>query len=217
MYAIEIKGLEKYYGNSKVLKGVDLQLEKKGILCITGPSGSGKTTLLRCIAGLERINMGEIKINGQIVFNEKWNVPPNKRNISMFFQNLALWPHMTVYQNLDFAAKSHLKDRERRKEWNYELLNMMQIENKKNEYPCALSGGEQQRVAIARTLAQNSNILLLDEPFNNLNEELRNHIVKELDKWIKKFSTTIVLVTHQYQDLSNFVKEKKMLANGILV
>ncbi|MBL7092761.1 ATP-binding cassette domain-containing protein [candidate division KSB1 bacterium] len=217
MYAIEIDGLNKSYGSNIVLKNLNLRLEKKSVLNITGASGCGKTTLLRCICGFEQFEQGSIKIFDSIVQNNSTHIPANKRSISLVFQNLALWPHITIYQKVDYASKSFIKNKCKRRDWNETILEKMGIEHKRNEFPGDLSGGEQQRVAIARALAHKSKILLLDEPFNNLNEELQQRILSVLKEWIKKYGTTIVLVSHQLNQLKNFATEWKTLDNGVFI
>nr|NQU90425.1 ABC transporter ATP-binding protein [Bacteroidota bacterium] len=161
MIAIQIKGIGISYDAQSVLYDLSFELEEKSIVHLSGPSGSGKTTLLRCVAGLESINSGEIGLFGRTVQSGNILIPPNKRGIGMVFQDLILFPHMTVFQNVDFVSKAIYKKKSRRISLTHELLAKLKISHKAQKYPHELSGGEKQRVAIARALAHRPKILLL--------------------------------------------------------
>jgi len=216
MPAIEINDLTKYYGENKVLDNISLQLEKGSVLSISGPSGAGKTTLLRCIAGLEKFSTGIIKLNNQLVQSDSIYIPPNKRNLGMAFQDLALWPHLTAYRNIDFVSKSIIKNRLKRHEWNTELLSGFKIDFKKDKFPGDLSGGEQQRVALARAFANKPKILLLDEPFSNLDKSLVRDIIREIEDFITRKEITVLIVTHNPWHFENLSCQNKILENSIL-
>ena len=217
MFAIEVINLTKYFNKILVLNNTNLQLDKNAILNISGPSGSGKTTLLRCIAGLEKLNSGTIKLNDKIVQSDSIYIPPYKRRIGMVFQDLALWPHLTAYQNIDFVSKAYIKNNIARKNWNDELLTSYRIGHKKNKLPGELSGGEQQRVAIVRAIANNPEILLLDEPFSHLDKTLKEQIKQELERLVKNNEKTVIIVSHNQEQFENFFTHSKVLKNGVFL
>jgi len=208
MYAIEIKNLTKCYYENKILDQFNIDIENNTVLNIAGPSGCGKTTLLRCIAGLENISSGKIRLKEKTVQSDDIFITPDKRNIGMVFQDLALWPHLTVYKNIDFVSRSIIKSRSDRKKWNLEVLEKFMINHKKNEYPGELSGGEQQRVAIARAIANKPEILLFDEPFSHLDKQLTGDIIKELEIYIKKYRATAIIVSHKKDNEYHFFTKK---------
>ena len=187
---LELKQLNKSF-QKKVLKDINLELEKGQIISILGKSGSGKSTLLNIIAGFERANSGSLEINNQIIFNKKINIEPQNRNIGFVFQNYALFPHLNVEKNLLFGVKD-----KKNKTLVKELLEMIDLEGYEKKYPHELSGGEQQRVSIARVLATNPNIILLDEPFSSIDTLLKAQIEKDLLALIKKSGKTAIFVTH---------------------
>ena len=177
---LEIEGLSKSYdGKKNALNDCNFSLEKGEICAIVGESGSGKTTLLRLIAGLERPTNGCIKINGQLVSSDSQITPPQKRQIGMVFQDYALFPHMTVKQNIGFGLKNPSNNEI------HDLLNLIKMNSYADAYPSELSGGQEQRVAIARTLALKPNLLLLDEPFSNLDVGLKSDLRKEIQSIAK--------------------------------
>jgi ABC-type Fe3+/spermidine/putrescine transport system ATPase subunit len=194
---LEIKNLTKYYGKNLILMDVNLTVNRGEVLLISGPSGVGKTTLLKCIAGLEKFEAGHIILNNQLVQSNKIYVPSFKRKIGMVFQDLVLWPHMTIWKNVDFVSSTLFKSKIERENWNNELLSQFKIEHKKSFYPSELSGGEQQRAVIARTLANRPQMFLLDEPFNQLDNILTQEIIKALEEHIIKYNLTTILITHE--------------------
>ena len=157
-----------------ILEGVSFEITKGEIACLLGPSGSGKTSILRLIAGLEALDRGSIFIGDRLVSNKQHNLSPNKRGIGFLFQDYALFPHLTVYQNISWGIRKTEKDKS--KVIVKQLLDRIQMYDQAQKYPHELSGGEQQRVALARAQACRPNLLLLDEPFSGLDTTLRNDI-----------------------------------------
>jgi iron(III) transport system ATP-binding protein len=195
---LELVGVRQSYGAHEVVRGLSLRLARGDIGCLLGPSGCGKTTVLRCIAGFEPIADGEIRIAGTVVSARGRTVPPEKRRIGMVFQDYALFPHLTVTENVAFGLHGHPKrDRLRVAAETVEIVGLAGYGDK---YPHELSGGQQQRVALARALAPQPDLLLLDEPFSNLDVELREKLSREVRDIIKRTGTTAVLVTHDQHE-----------------
>ena len=166
---------------------------------IAGPSGQGKSTLLRIIAGLEQPQKGNIVIDGQTVFGKDINISPEKRMVGLVFQDYGLFPHMTVAQNIAYGLHFlNRHDREKRVE---EMLALIRMERLADRHPYAISGGQQQRVAIVRALAPNPKLLLLDEPFSNLDSKLKEDIRGEMREMLEKTASTCIFVSHDLADL----------------
>ncbi len=197
---IELKNITFAYNNGKtVLSNLNFYVERRSIVCLLGSSGSGKTSILRLIAGLEVPLQGQILIDNQLVSNnKKILVPPHKRNISYIFQDLALWPHMTVFQNLAFVLKAKKVADYETKVW--QMLEFLAIENLATKYPHQLSGGQQQLVAIGRALVVRPKILLMDEPLANLDLRLRKKILDLVKNLRQEFGLTVIYVTHDYRE-----------------
>jgi ABC-type sugar transport system ATPase subunit len=197
---IELKNITFAYNNGKtVLSNLNFYVERRSIVCLLGSSGSGKTSILRLIAGLEVPLQGQILIDNQLVSNnKKILVPPHKRNISYIFQDLALWPHMTVFQNLAFVLKAKKVADYETKVW--QMLEFLDIENLATKYPHQLSGGQQQLVAIGRALVVRPKILLMDEPLANLDLRLRKKILDLVKNLRQEFGLTVIYVTHDYRE-----------------
>ncbi|MEM1124860.1 MAG: ABC transporter ATP-binding protein [Bacteroidota bacterium] len=210
MPILQINNLSKSFDGRQTyaLQDATFNLDQGKICAIVGKSGSGKTTLLRLIAGLERPNSGTIIINGQIMSDDKKIVPPQRRNVGMVFQDYALFPHLTVAQNIGFSLKK--KDTAKVKS----LLTIIDLEGFDDRYPHELSGGEQQRVAIARTLAYDPQLLLLDEPFGNLDADLKAHIRSEVHRIVKAINVTVLFITHDIQDAMAIADEVIFLKDG---
>lgn len=189
-----ITDVYKAYGQKDVIKGVSLELMKGEIGCLLGPSGCGKTSLLRIIAGFEDIHHGEVVIAGQHVSSQMTMVPPEKRQIGMVFQDYALFPHLSVEENIAFGIQKSRRS-EKQKIIDY-LLELVELEETGTAYPHELSGGQQQRVALARALAPEPALLLLDEPFSNLDATLREKLTAEVRDILKKAGLTALMVTH---------------------
>jgi iron(III) transport system ATP-binding protein len=213
---IEIIGLCKSYKDKSILSGINLEIEEGEVLAILGRSGAGKTTLLRLIAGLETPDKGSIKA-GDTVFYDKTgniNIPPEDRRIGMVFQDLALWPHMTVGGHLDFVLKSRRLSKKEREEKIQETLRILRLEEQVDCYPKTLSGGEKQRVALGRVLVQQPMLLLLDEPVSNLDLISINEFKKEVLKMKKTFNVTTLYVTHNYLDVVDVADQLAVINEG---
>ena len=180
--------------NNKV-KNVSLKIKDKGeIVCLLGPSGVGKTTILRTIAGLQNLKSGEIKLQNKIISSEKFNLEPEKRNIAMCFQDNSLFPHFNVVENINIGSK-----RKNGSKFNYsdnDLIKILHLEDIKNKYPHQISAGEAQRVSLARSLLSKPDLLLLDEPFANIDATLKEELQKKIKNILKEFDITTLIVTH---------------------
>ena len=208
---LELKELNKSFDKA-VLKDINLEIEQGQIVSILGKSGSGKTTLLNIIAGFEKANSGSLHINGEIIFDKKKNKKPQERNIGFVFQNYALFPHLTVEKNLLFGVKNK-KD----KTLVQELLEMVDLQGYEKKYPHQLSGGEQQRISIARVLATNPDIILLDEPFSSIDTLLKTEIEKDLLALIKKSGKTAIFVTHDPKEAMAISDKIAFIENGEII
>jgi iron(III) transport system ATP-binding protein len=204
---IEIENVKKNFGKSQVLRNVSLKINKNEIFGVFGPSGCGKTTLLRIIAGLEKPEDGRIMLRGKEVFSKNHFLLPEQRNVSFIFQDLALWPHMTVKEHLEFVLGKDLDRIE-------SILKTVGLEKFTSSRPEQLSGGEKQRLAIARALAQDSDIFLMDEPFSSLDIEMKEKMKKFLLKLKKQYNLTIVYVTHDILDIIDFCERVAEMDDG---
>jgi len=199
--ALGVTNVTKRFGSHLALDGVSLEVAVGDAVVILGPSGCGKTTLLRLIAGLEMPDSGEIWLTGTKVAGlGRSMVPPHQRGIGFVFQDLALWPHLTVWKNLEFVLGSVKTARAERAERIHQALNLVRIEPLSARYPHELSGGEQQRVALARALVGEPRLLLLDEPLSSLDPELRTTLRAELARLQRDLRVTMVYVTHDTDD-----------------
>ena len=196
MSFLELDGLTKSYGPLTVVKGVNLSVDKGKLVCLLGPSGCGKTTTLRLIAGFVAANAGEIRVGGQTVSSARSTVPPEGRNMSMIFQSYALWPHMTVFQNVAYGLKLRNLPQAEIAARARTILSATQLSALESRYPGELSGGQQQRVSLARALVIKPEILLLDEPLSNLDANLREEMRFEIRRLHDEFRYTTVYVTH---------------------
>ncbi|MBS0440335.1 MAG: sn-glycerol-3-phosphate ABC transporter ATP-binding protein UgpC [Proteobacteria bacterium] len=201
-----LKSLKKAFGDAVIIPGVDLEIRDGEFIVFVGPSGCGKSTVLRCIAGLEDITSGELYIGGELV-NE---VPPAKRGIAMVFQSYALYPHMTVAENMAFGLKLAGYTKEQMKAAVDRAAQILQIEHLLERKPKALSGGQRQRVAIGRAIVRKPGVFLFDEPLSNLDAALRVQMRVELSRLHKELKTTMIYVTHDQV-------EAMTLANRIVV
>ena len=208
---IEIQNATKFYNKQKVLDNFSLKIENAQRVVLFGRSGSGKTTLLRVIAGLETLDSGKIYINNILVTDgKKILVEPHLRDIGMVFQDLALWPHLNVAQNIEFALKIKKISKESRKEIVVEILEKMNLSGFAHKKVYELSGGEQQRVALARVLVLRPSIILMDEPLSSLDYDLNLKMRAEILNLQREFSFTLVYVTHNRDEalfLSNRIIE----------
>lgn len=189
-----IAGLEHCFGDQPVLNHISLQVQAGELLCLAGPSGCGKSTLLRLIAGLERVQAGSIRIDEDIVADAHRSRLPEQRDIGLVFQDFALFPHMSVLENVAFGL--HRLPRPQREQRARDMLERVGLLSRAKDLPHVLSGGQQQRVALARALAPKPRLLLLDEPFSNLDVRLRHRLRAETLHLLKATGTTSIMVTH---------------------
>lgn len=211
--SVRCDALSKRFGNINAVDRVTLSLEQGHILALLGPSGCGKTTTLRLLAGLETPDGGRIEIGGQTVFAPAINVAPEARGVGMVFQDLALFPHLNVQQNIAFGLNGSARKRQQRVD---ELLALVGLQDHAHRLPHALSGGEQQRVALARTLAPNPKLVLLDEPFSSLDTDLRREVRAEVKGILKQLGTTAILVTHDQEEAFELGDQVAVLYAGRL-
>lgn len=199
---ITVSNLTKGFGSTTVVDGLDLEVAQGEILVLLGPSGCGKTTTLRCLAGLETPSAGSIRFDDNAVFDSgtRLNVPINKRNIGMVFQSYALWPHMTVRQNIAYPLKVRGMKKALAEGWVERAAAMVHCENLLDRYPAQLSGGQQQRIALARGLVAQPSVVLLDEPLSNLDAKLRDQVRTEIRELHQELGFTAVLVTHDQEE-----------------
>ncbi|PLX78581.1 MAG: ABC transporter ATP-binding protein [Desulfuromonas sp.] len=195
---LELKNISQAYGRQLVVKNLSLTLEKGEIGCLLGASGCGKTTVLRTIAGFEPLLQGEIHLNEKIVSQPGYSMPPAKRAIGMVFQDYALFPHLTLFDNVAFGLRG-LKKSERILRVN-EMLELVGLAHDYAKYPHEISGGQQQRVALARALAPKPALLLMDEPFSNLDVTLRERLSNEVRDILKAYEATALFVTHNQHE-----------------
>ncbi|MGE7666687.1 ABC transporter ATP-binding protein [Ureibacillus composti] len=210
---IEMMDISKSYNKqSNVLNGIDLTVKQGEFFVLVGPSGSGKSTLLRMIAGLEEISGGTLKINNQIVNH----LSPKDRNLSMVFQNYALYPHLTVEQNILFGLKAKKVDKEEQQKRLKEVAQMMGVEELLKRKPRELSGGQRQRVALARAVVSQAPLCLMDEPLSNLDAKLRANMRIEIRRLQKRFGLTMVYVTHDQVEAMTMGDRIMVLNDGII-
>lgn len=211
---IEIEGLCFKYPNSAnaIIQDFSVTLEQGEVICILGESGGGKSTVLRLVAGLEIPSQGRIKINDITVVDERVFVQPEKRGVGMVFQDYALFPHMTVSANIRFGLQK-LSNKEKEHRIN-QMLDLVSLGDYRKRYPYELSGGQQQRVAIARALAPKPSLLLLDEPFSNLDAHLRSKIREEIKIILRQTSITVIFVTHDKEDAKSMADRVVILQEG---
>ena len=216
MSKIVLTGINKYYGTNRVLKDVDLTIEDGEFMTLLGPSGCGKTTTLRVIAGLEKPQSGSIVMDGERIVNaaESFFAPPAKRGLNLVFQSYALWPHMTVFDNVAFGLRVKHTPKDEIKKLVESALSRMQIGEYAGRYPSELSGGQQQRVAIARAIATPVELLLLDEPLSNLDAKLRVDMRSELKRLHEEMGTTIIYVTHDQVEALTLSTRIAVFFNG---
>jgi iron(III) transport system ATP-binding protein len=200
MAAVEIRALCKSYGSTVVVDGVDLRIEHGQLVCLLGPSGCGKTTTLRLLAGFLEPDGGEIVVGGRRLSSPGRVVPPERRNMSMIFQSYAVWPHMTVFDNVAYGLKLRGLARSTIQERVRGILDLVRMEQLADRYPGELSGGQQQRVALARALVVEPETLLLDEPLSNLDAHLREEMRFEIRRLHEQYKITTVYVTHDQSE-----------------
>lgn len=210
MSVVSLKNISKKYGATAAVESVSLDMEKGELLCLLGPSGCGKTTTLRMVAGFVKPTSGTVEIEGK----EVTDLPPYRRDTGMVFQSYALFPHMTVAQNIAFGLENLGKPPKLREQRVQEMLELVELPHLPQRYPAELSGGQQQRVALARALAMNPAVLLLDEPFSNLDAQLRVRLREDLRSLLKRIQITTLFVTHDQEEALMFADRIMVMRNG---
>jgi iron(III) transport system ATP-binding protein len=203
------------YGTKQIFADLSFRVEKGSIACLLGPSGCGKTTALRAIAGFEPVYSGSIELGGRTLSAPGLTLPPEQRHVGMVFQDYALFPHLTVADNIAFGLQK--RSRQEKDNTTRELLDLIRLQDLAKSYPHQLSGGQQQRVALARALAPKPYLLLLDEPFSNLDTELRRSLSLEVRDILKQYGTTAILVTHDQTEAFNVADVIGVMADGKLL
>ncbi len=211
---IEVDGLVKSFGNVVAVDHVSFKVRKGEVVGLLGPSGCGKTTVLRALAGLEDITEGEIFLDGKLVASTSKHVmvPPEKRKLGLVFQSYALWPHMTVHDNISYSLHSRKLPKENKEKKIQEVLDLVGLSDLGKRYPAQLSGGQQQRIALARSLSYEPDIVLLDEPLSNLDMKVRERMRGELRSLLKRLGLTSVFVTHD-QEEAFVISDRILLMN----
>jgi iron(III) transport system ATP-binding protein len=215
-HEVRVRGARKRYGSVEALAGVDLDIDAGKFMVLLGPSGSGKTTLLRGIAGIERFDSGSIHFGGAVVSEGRRHSPAERRELSMVFQDYALWPHMTVSQNVAYALRRRHLDARVARTRVHEILERVGLATKSEGYPGELSGGQQQRVALARALVGRPALLLFDEPLSNLDADLRERLRVEISTLTREFGATALYITHDQGEAFALADEIGVLRAGRL-
>lgn len=214
--SLHLEGIEHCIGGKTVLRGVGFEVSAGEVLCLLGPSGCGKTTLLRLVAGLEEVQAGCIRIDGRIVASGTEHLPPERRGIGFVFQDLALFPHLTVMENVMFGLADQ-RDQAVRREKAIAALRRVDMEARARVFPHELSGGQQQRVALARALAPGPRIMLLDEPFSSLDARLRGQVRDQTVRVLKDSGVATVMVTHDPEEAMFMGDRIVLLREGLVV
>jgi iron(III) transport system ATP-binding protein len=208
---VALSRVSKVFGAVTALSDLTLEVEKEQFLALLGPSGSGKTTALRVIAGLEKPDRGTVAIGGSIVAGGGW-VPPERRGVGLVFQDYALFPHMKVFDNVAFGVRRCT--RQERKEKVQNVLELVGLAGMATRYPHELSGGEQQRVALARAMAPGPEVILLDEPFSNLDVDLRARVRRDVKAILSRVGATVILVTHDQEEALSIAERVAVMMEG---
>jgi iron(III) transport system ATP-binding protein/putative spermidine/putrescine transport system ATP-binding protein len=213
---LKVKGVSKSFGSQQVLKPITFEVGEGERICILGPSGCGKSTLLQMIAGLQRIDAGEVEMAGVTVERGGHYIPPENRPINMVFQDYALWPHMNVKQNMEYGMKRRRLNGHDRARTLDRLQSLLKLEGLLDRLPAQLSGGQQQRVGIARALATEPKLLLMDEPLSNLDVKLRTDMRGELARLLGELSIATLYVTHDRMEAFTVADRIMILRNGAI-
>lgn len=213
MGSIDLYGIEKWFGEAQVIKGIDLNIKAGEFIIFVGPSGCGKSTLLRMIGGLEETSRGKITLNGRDVTDE----PPAKRGLSMVFQSYALYPHMSVRENMGFSLKTAGKNKEETRKKVIETAKVLKLEELLDRHPKDLSGGQRQRVAIGRSIVRAPSAFLFDEPLSNLDAALRVEMRLEIAKLHKSLKSTMIYVTHDQTEAMTLADRIVVLDDGKII
>lgn len=211
---LEIRNLVRRYSEQAVVDGVSLSIAPGQVTCLLGPSGCGKSTTLRMIAGVEQQDSGEIWVDGKLICDGTMTTPPERRQIGLMFQDFALFPHLTVARNIGFGVSGSKAEKRERVE---ELLRKVDLLRLIDKYPHQLSGGEQQRIALARALAPRPRIMLMDEPFSGLDNRLRDGIRDDTLAILKDEGTAVLLVTHEPEEAMRMADQIALMRDGKIV
>jgi iron(III) transport system ATP-binding protein len=216
---VQLDGVTKVYPQSRqrALNGLSLKVGEGEFVALLGPSGSGKTTALRCIAGLESVTEGEIRLRERVVSSPKGAVSPAERNIGMVFQSYALWPHMTVFDNVAYALKVQHVRAESIRSRVHEMLSLLGLDGMAASYPHQLSGGQQQRVALARALVAEPSLILFDEPLSNLDARLRDSMRVMIRELMRRLGVAGVYVTHDRLDALVMAERVLVMNHGVVI
>jgi ABC-type Fe3+/spermidine/putrescine transport system ATPase subunit len=215
---VSLRGITKSFGKTEILHGLNLNIHRGEILTLLGPSGCGKTTTLRLVIGLERCTDGEIEYEGKTVDSPRRRifVPPHKRNMGMVFQSYAIWPHMTVFENVAYPMKARHAKRSEISTMVGRALDLVDLGYLASRPATQLSGGQQQRVALARSLVYEPDLLLLDEPFSNLDAHLREEMRAEVKILQRRLGTTILFVTHDQMEAMSLADRVAVMDRGTI-
>ena len=214
---LSVSGLKKLFGNNTAISDVSFHLAKGEVVSLLGPSGCGKTTTLRCIAGFYSVDGGEIKVSGRTIASTGVFVPPEDRRLAMVFQNYVLWPHMRTFDNIAYGLRLRRMPKREIEERVNEIMRALGLSGLAQRYPHALSGGQQQRVSVARSLVVEPDILLLDEPFSNLDAKLRVDMRQEMRSLLKRLGTTAIYVTHDQEEAMVLSDRIFLMSGGKIV
>ncbi|KJG57777.1 ABC transporter [Photobacterium kishitanii] len=213
-YALSVTDLTCSYYGQPILQDLSLAVERGEIVCLLGASGCGKTTLLKAIAGLLPLTQGTMAINERTIVDHQLCLPPEQRNIGMIFQDYALFPHLTVAENIAFGLRHWDKPRVVAKI--KQMLALVHLTELDDRYPHQLSGGQQQRVAIARALANEPDLILLDEPFSNIDTQVRHSLIRDIRQIFKDQGVTAIFVTHSREEAFAFADKMAVMNNGVI-
>jgi iron(III) transport system ATP-binding protein len=214
---VTVRGAAKRYGALNALRGVDLDVPAGSFTVLLGPSGSGKSTLLRTLAGVERLDGGTIHFGQQAISDQHIHAKPEARGLAMVFQDYALWPHMTVQQNVGYALRRHGIGRRESVRRVESVLERVGLDAKSRSYPHELSGGQQQRVALARAIVGEPRLILFDEPLSNLDADLREHLRLEIATLTRETGATALYITHDQSEAFALADEVAVLSGGEIV
>ena len=212
---LSLEGVSLHFGDNVVVNDISFEVQTGEMLCLLGPSGCGKTSTLRLVAGLDRPNEGTITLGGRVVSSPNKLVAPHKRDVGLLFQEFALFPHLTVSENISYGLVAFSREQNLRRV--SELIDRMRLKKHADKYPHMLSGGEQQRVALARALAPGPKLLLLDEPFSGLDTTLREEMAEETLSMLKELGVTAVMVTHDPEEALTMANRIVLMNEGKIV